>query len=165
MTSQMKQQQLDWRRSQVVELASMGYSQREIARILQIDLAAVSRDLHFIRQQAHNIMHTHIQERMPEEYHLVRVSINQVLKKAWHIANTTPNERIKGQALWLVKECNTHRPEMITNGTVVSDALKYVNGKAEKLGQQVKGESEIEIEKDSAIEPIAAEETTINDVF
>jgi predicted transcriptional regulator len=138
MTSQMKQQQLDWRRSQVVELASMGYSQREIARILQIDLAAVRRDLHFIRQQAYNIIHTHIQERMPEEYHLVRVSINQVLKKAWHIANTTPNERIKGQALWLVKECNTHRPEMITNGTVVSDALKYVNGKAEKLGQQVK---------------------------
>jgi predicted transcriptional regulator len=52
MTSQMKQQQLNWRRSQVVELASMGYSQREIARILQIDLAAVSRDLHFIRQEA-----------------------------------------------------------------------------------------------------------------
>jgi hypothetical protein len=110
-------------------------------------------------------MHTRIQERMPEEYHLVRVSINQVLKKARRIANTTPDERIKGQALWLVKECNTHRPEMITNGTVVSDALKYVNGKAEKLGQQVKGESEIEIEKDSAIEPIAAEETSINDVF
>jgi DNA-binding CsgD family transcriptional regulator len=49
----MKQQQLDWRRSQVVELASMGYSQREIGRILQIDLAAVSRDLHFIRHLLH----------------------------------------------------------------------------------------------------------------
>jgi hypothetical protein len=90
MTSQMKQQQLDWRRSQVVELASMGYSQREITCIFQIDLAAVNRDLHFLRQQAHNITY-HIQERMPEEYHLVGVPINQVLKKAWHVANTTPS--------------------------------------------------------------------------
>jgi transposase len=49
MTSEVKQQQLDWRRSQVVELASMGHSQREIARILQVDLAAVNRDLHFLR--------------------------------------------------------------------------------------------------------------------
>jgi hypothetical protein len=128
MTTEVKQQQLDWRRSQVVELASMGYSQREIAHILQVDLAAVNRDLRFIRQQAHNIIHTHIQQRMPEEYHLVGVSINQVLKKAWHIANTTPDERIKLQALSLVKDCTTSRLEMITNGIVVSDALKYVNG-------------------------------------
>jgi hypothetical protein len=28
--------------------------------------------------------------------------------------------------------------DMVTNGAIVSDALKYVNGKAEKLGQQVK---------------------------
>ena len=82
MTSEVKQQQLDWRRSQVVELASMGYRQREIASILQVDLAAVNRDLHFIRQQAQDIIHIHIQERMPLEHHMVEVVINQVPKKA-----------------------------------------------------------------------------------
>ena len=30
----------------------------------------------------------------------------------------------------------------MSDGTVVSDALKYVNGKAEKLGQHVKEEEE-----------------------
>ena len=82
LTSVLRQQQLDWRRSQVVELASMGYSTREIAQILQIDKSAVNRDIHFIRQQAQENIKNHIQERMPQEYHMVEVSINQVLKKA-----------------------------------------------------------------------------------
>jgi FixJ family two-component response regulator len=43
MTSEMKQQQLDWRRSQVLELASLGYRHREITRQLQIDKSAVKR--------------------------------------------------------------------------------------------------------------------------
>jgi hypothetical protein len=150
MTSVMKQQQLDWRRSQVVELASMGYSQRELAQILRVDLAVINRDLHFIRRQAQENIQKHISKTMPEEYHMVGVSINQVLKKAWHIASTTANERVRLQALSLVNECNTHKLEMITNGTVVSDALKYVNGKAEKLAERVtKSESEpFEEEKD-----------------
>jgi transposase len=39
----MKQQQLEWRRAGVLELASEGYSQREIAQRLGIDLTAVNR--------------------------------------------------------------------------------------------------------------------------
>jgi hypothetical protein len=70
---------------------------------------------------------------MPKEYHKVEVSITQVLKKAWEIVDNTTDERIRLQALALIRECNASRLEMITNGTVVSDALKYVNGKAEKL--------------------------------
>jgi hypothetical protein len=45
MNSEAKQQQLEWRRTQVLELASEGFSQREIARKLQVDLAAVNRDI------------------------------------------------------------------------------------------------------------------------
>jgi DNA-binding NarL/FixJ family response regulator len=42
---EVKQQQLEWRRSQILELTSKGYSQREIARELQVDLIAVKRYL------------------------------------------------------------------------------------------------------------------------
>jgi uncharacterized membrane protein YukC len=157
----------------------MGYSMREIAQILQIDKSAVNRDIHFIRQQAQENIKNHIQERMPQEYHMVEVSINHVLKNAWHIANTTADERIKLQALSLVKECNSHKLEMITNGTVVSDALKYVNGKAEKLKLESESESneseepdygeeeelEEKQEKDTGELEDKEEETTTNDVF
>jgi predicted transcriptional regulator len=68
LTSEMKQQQLEWRRSQDLELASRGYSQREIAKELQIDLTAVNRDIQFLRHQAQGSLQKHIHEVVPEEY-------------------------------------------------------------------------------------------------
>ena len=119
MTTEVKQQQLDWRRSQVVELSSMGHSQREISRILQVDLAAVNRDLRFLRQNAQQNIQKHIKETMPEEYQKANVRMDQVLKKAWYIANTTADERVRLQALALIDQCNSHKMDLITNGAVV----------------------------------------------
>ena len=59
---------LDWRRSRVLELSSEGYSQKEIAKKLQVDLAAVNRDIPFLRQQAQENLQKHIHETVPEEY-------------------------------------------------------------------------------------------------
>jgi transcriptional regulator len=132
-----QQQLMEWRRDKVIMLSSRGLTQSEIARELHVDRSLISRDMTYIRQQAQQHLKTHIQERMPEEYHKVEVSIGQVLKKAWEIVDKTADERIRLQALALIRECNANRLEMITNGTVVSDALKYVNGKAEKLKTSV----------------------------
>ena len=60
MTSEMKQQQLEWRRAQVLELAGEEYTQREMAQKLQVDLAAFNRDIHFLRRQ--------VQEESSETY-------------------------------------------------------------------------------------------------
>jgi DNA-binding transcriptional regulator LsrR (DeoR family) len=136
---------MEWRRDKVSVLSSRGLTQSEIARVLHVDRSLVSRDLKFIRQQSQEHLKTHIQNRMLEEYHKAEVSLAQVLMKAWEIVDKTADEKIRLQALALIRECSiSSRLEMITNGAVVSDALKYVNGKAEKLGQQVKAEEEIE---------------------
>jgi DNA-binding NarL/FixJ family response regulator len=64
--SEVKHQQLAWRRAQVLELASEGYSQREIASKLQVDLAAVNRDIQFLRHQAQDNLQKHIHEVVPD---------------------------------------------------------------------------------------------------
>ena len=47
------QQQIDWRRTKVMELLSKGEgNQSEIARILQVDKSIVCRDIAYLRQQA-----------------------------------------------------------------------------------------------------------------
>ena len=47
---------LEWRRNKVQELASQGYNQSEMSRILQISQPTINRDIAFLRQQAkHNI--------------------------------------------------------------------------------------------------------------
>jgi DNA-binding NarL/FixJ family response regulator len=43
LTSEVRGQQIEWRRSQVLELASQGYNQREICQKLQLDKSAESR--------------------------------------------------------------------------------------------------------------------------
>jgi hypothetical protein len=156
-----QQQLMEWRRDKVIMLSSRGLTQSEIARVLHVERSLVSRDMTYIRQQAREHLKTHIQDRMPEEYRKVEVSITQVLMKAWEIVDNTTDERIKLQALGLIRECDTNRLEMITNGSVVSDALKYVNGKAEKLAAagRMSDESDLEIEEEGK------EEKTVNDVF
>jgi DNA-directed RNA polymerase specialized sigma24 family protein len=61
-------QNLEWRRSKVIELNSQGYSQPETAKILQVSLGTVNRDLSIARQQARKNLQEHIQKKLPEEY-------------------------------------------------------------------------------------------------
>src|ERR671922_1849289 len=87
LNSEVKQQQLDWRRAQVLELSSQGYSQREIAQKLQVDLAAVNRDIQFLRQQAQENLQKHIHETVPEEYQKCMVGMKQNLKHVLEIGS------------------------------------------------------------------------------
>ena len=43
---------INWRRSKVMELSSQGYSQLDIAKILQISQPTISRDISFLEEQA-----------------------------------------------------------------------------------------------------------------
>ena len=87
LTSEMKQQQLEWRRAQVLELASEGYSQREIASKLQVDVAAINRDIQFLKQQAKESLQKHIHETVPEEYQKCMIGMKRNLKQTLEIAD------------------------------------------------------------------------------
>jgi Trp operon repressor len=59
---------ISWRRAKVLELASQGNSQVEIAKTLRVGEARISRDLSYLRQEANENLRTHIQGKLPEEY-------------------------------------------------------------------------------------------------
>ena len=91
LTSDMER--LEWRRDKVQELSSKGHSQREIAKILQVGLGSVNRDLTFIRQQAKNNIKKYIDERLPEEYEKCMVGLNSILREAWLTSQQTEDIR------------------------------------------------------------------------
>jgi hypothetical protein len=137
-----------WRRAKVLELTSQGNSQVEIARILCVGEATISRDLSYLRQQANENLKTHIQDKLPEEYQNCMTGINQVLKICWEIVNksrNTNNDNDNGQtvtmtdnktvlqALSLINDCNKYKMELTTNGVVITDAIKFVQTNKEKL--------------------------------
>ena len=121
-----KSQQVEWRRHQVLELSSKGYSQSEIARTLQIDRSIISRDCSYLREQSKQNIRKYIDERLPEEYEKCLVGISSILKEAWNTANSQDGKD-KLHALSLAKDCYSMKLELLTNATIVEDALKFVD--------------------------------------
>jgi hypothetical protein len=130
---------LEWRRSKVLELSSQGYTQSEIAKTLQISQSSVNRDLAYIAKHAQENLKTHIQHTLPLEYKRCINGINQVLKQAWQISQSSEvkkEERLA--ALSLASNCYKFIMELATNGVVITDAIKYVQGKMDHLNKQEK---------------------------
>jgi DeoR/GlpR family transcriptional regulator of sugar metabolism len=119
---------LGWRRSKVLELASQGLNQSEISRTLQISQPTINRDLSFLRQQAKQKIRSYIDERLPEEYEKCLVGINSIVKEAWTTSQQTHDRREKIQALSLAKDCYAMKLELLTNATVVDDAIRFLTG-------------------------------------
>ena len=121
-----RQQQLEWRRAQAPELASQGYNQREISLKLQVDPAAVNRDIMFLRQKAQDNLQKHIHEVVPEEYQKCMAGMKSNLRETLEIANSVTDPRVKLQARAIANDCYKFILDMSTNAGVISDAMKYV---------------------------------------
>src|SRR5919201_6805395 len=122
--------QVEWRRAKVLELLSKGDSQSEIAKTLQVDLSVISRDVYFLRQQAKENIKKYIDERLPEEYEKCLVGLTAITKEAWNTAHDPEYKREKIQALSLAKECYSMKLDLLTNATVVDDAIRFVSQKS-----------------------------------
>jgi predicted transcriptional regulator len=167
---------IEWRRSKVQELNSQGYSQREIAQMLQVSNGTVNRDLSILREQAKDNIKKYIDERLPEEYEKCLVGLTAITKEAWNTAQNTEDRREKIQALSLAKECYSMKLDLLTNATVVEDAIRFVSDKSK---DKEKMESSDSNDKDESKEPDYDEdedqleeeqeeqtgETTVNQVF
>jgi hypothetical protein len=138
LNSEVRQQQLEWRRSQVLELMSEGYSQRKIAQKLQIDKSAVNRDILFLKKQARENLQYHIQDRIPMEYQSCMTGMKRNLKQTLEIAESAADPRVKLQARAIVVDCYKYIMEMTTGDVIITDAIRYVQGRMDHLNNQEK---------------------------
>jgi hypothetical protein len=102
---ELKEDAIDLRHGRVLELTSQGYSQRQIANMLQTSHRTVGFDQIFLRQKAKDNIRHYTDERLPEEYEKCLVSINSINREAWTIVQGTEDNKEKIQALSLAKEC------------------------------------------------------------
>ena len=76
----------------------------------------------------------YIDERLPEEYEKCLVGLNAITKEAWNTSQSTEDKREKIHALSLAKECYSMKLDLLTNATVLDDAILFVSQKSkEKL--------------------------------
>jgi hypothetical protein len=162
---QPRQQQIEWRRGRVLELSSQGRTEREIATMLQVGKTTVDRDLVYLRRQSQENLRFHIQERLPEQYQKCMNGLNQVLKIGWNIVQSDSSSAANRlQALALVNDSYKYIMDLTTNGVVVTDAIKYVQGKMDHLNNQEKDLLQDIKQKEEPGENLQDEETT-NGVF
>jgi hypothetical protein len=113
---------------------------------LQVGIGIVNRDLSYLRQQAKSNIRRYIDERLPEEYEKCLVGLTAILREAWNTSQQAAEDRRKKiQALSLAKECYSMKLDLLTNATVVDDAIRFVSesekSKDKEKEEQVKGSS------------------------
>ena len=70
-----KSDQLEWRRSKVVEMRARDLSYAEIARELQVSRASIGSDVQYLRNQAKQTIKEYATEHLPEQYQVCFKSI------------------------------------------------------------------------------------------
>jgi hypothetical protein len=85
-----------------------------------------------LRNQAKTNIKRYIDETLPEEYEKCLVGLNAITREAWITAHNTEDKREKIQALSLAKECYSMKLELLTNATVVDDAIRFVSSQKSK---------------------------------
>ena len=94
-----KDEQLQWRRSKVVEMRARGMSQIEIAQQLQVSEASISSDIQYLRNQAKESIKEYVTEHLPEQYQICLTALDAIIKRAFEILETSPDNREKLQAM------------------------------------------------------------------
>ena len=109
---------------QILSLADL----KEV-RILQVNKSIICRNISYLREQSRNNIKKYVDQTLPEEYEKCLVGINNaILREAWNTASqNTENKKEKIQALSLAKECYSMKLDLLTNATVVDDAIRFVS--------------------------------------
>src|SRR5215204_1086326 len=135
--------------------------------VLKMGNDTVYIDVVYLNKQAQDNLKTHVQEKLLVQYQKRMAGLQQVLKITWHIVNSDSSTAAnKLQALALISDSYKYLMDLMTNGVVVTDAIKYVQGKMDHLN---KTEKELlrdikQKEEGSSGESLQDEETT-NGVF
>jgi hypothetical protein len=69
---------------------------------------------------------------LPEEYDKCLVVLTAITKEAWTASQNTEDKREKIQALSLAKECYSMKLDLLTNATVIDDAITFVSSNRSK---------------------------------
>ena len=120
-------ERLQWRRNKVLELSSQGRSQPQIARILQVGLGTVNRDLQYLKQEAKENIKKCIDQRLPLEYQKCLVGLDAILAKTWDIANNEESlEKDRLQAVSIGMQAYAMKLDLLSSATVVERAVQFV---------------------------------------
>jgi DNA-binding MarR family transcriptional regulator len=125
-----------WRDEKILQMASEGYSQSDIAAALQLTQPTISKAISRITKTAYDNVRYHIESRLPFEREKTLVLFESIKKRAIDIANKKEGdigERDRIAALTLAKDAGKEIMALHTQGEHVKNALNVAAGLQGKL--------------------------------
>jgi hypothetical protein len=138
---------IEWRRGVILQKLSMGLSQSDIARDLQLHPSTISLDCQWLRETSRQNLQTQIEERIPQQYAECNTGLKIVLKKAWEVANEPDSKKSEVlQSLGLISDVYGKLMDLSTDGKTLEQAISWIERKKESLQQdQEQQEKDVEL--------------------
>lgn len=154
---------IEWRRSVVLQKLSMGLSQSEIAKELQLHPSTISLDCQWLRETSRQNLQTQIEERVPQQFAECNTGLKIILKKAHEIANN-PNSRTSEvlQSLSLISDVYGRLMDLSTDSKILAQAISWIERKKESL-QQEQEQQEQSMELTSSEQDFDSEEEELQE--
>lgn len=115
---------IELRRGKVLELLTKGYSQRNIAEKLNVSDSLISLDIQWIREQAKDTLRSHLSDKLPFEFARAMAGINDILRRAHEILDSTKDPKLQYQYMTLIMQLWGTIMSMATDGGVIERAFK-----------------------------------------
>jgi hypothetical protein len=126
--SQVEQQKIFIRRQQVLELASDGYTERNIAAQLHIPLTTVHRDITFFRSMAKKTIDNYIQVELPFRHLKCLTGFDSIIREMSEvIKDENVDLRSKIHAATVKMQAYKHTLEMMDLTVGVDNAIKFLD--------------------------------------
>ncbi len=128
-----KQQQLEWRRHRVLTLLAEDYSQNEIASILQVSPASISKDVAYLKDRSKLLLRTHLKETFPLEYQQALITLKSIRREAREmLRKPETDERVKTRLFMVIKDITESIMNLVLKGDTIDDALTFMEEKTEQ---------------------------------
>jgi len=108
----------------------------EIARELQIPKTTVGEDMLYLRNQAKGTIKEYVTEHLPEQYQVCLAALDEILKRAFEILQTSHDNREKLQAMDVFKDTHITKLELLSNATTIDSTLNYIRSKQSQQQEQ-----------------------------
>jgi hypothetical protein len=117
-------------------MRARGMAHQEIAHELQVSRTSITSDIQYLRNQAKESIREYTTEYLPEQYQVCLIALDQIIKRAFDILETSHDNREKLQAMELFKDTHLVKLELLSNATTIDNALNYIRNKQQQQGEQ-----------------------------
>ena len=123
----------------VLALLAEDYSQNEIASILQVSPASISKDVAYLKDQSRLLLRTHLKETFPLEYQQALSTLKSLRREAREmLRKPETDDRVKVRLFTVIKDITESIMNLVLKGDTIDDVISFMEEKTAETVEHMK---------------------------